>query len=800
MKLLYFSLCLCLTFLSTTNSLLPQSEVRPRWKTNYEGDNIIHSPNGKFIVCVRAKDYIVRDAYTLKQICSEKFPSSYNTATPQFTPDGSRFVLFNDHEVIIVETESGRILHSLKNDIYSVEVIKISRNGKLLAVYDGRINIYEINTGNLLFTKYYEELEHTNFIDFSPDDSLIVTQTVFSEVCVLGTQEGDTLYSFYNRFPKKHAILEIINAEYVCYQSDSYDTVNIAEIRTGKFIKSIPVINTVIPPTRTRTRESILPLYNYPDSLTTIYSFPDMDPLFQFKRVKGSQNTIIYYDDYGNHLYYFDSDTLYCWNIKSRMLTAKFYPNIECCLNNLLSISPDWNTAVFDIGTHLEVIDLRTQNRVSFIESRKISNAIFSPSGDTVYTLGSLFNMQNVQTGEILNEVCSIFPQHSDLYYATDKSVISLNYLQNFVSIYDLKNNVMSDKFHFPVSTINSNININGGGRFLMLNFNYNDFARIIDVFDNSIYTVPSYFGHPFPKGRMVYAEFNIKSDKIAMCGEDAYMRPVVLIYDWLEYRTADKPKAFFLHTTHVSQVRFSNDDKYIVTSCADRTAKVWDTETKQLLFEFKHEVAVEEAQFIQNDTKVLTTDKDSSIFIWDVQSQKIIFSIRNTYQISSLETDKTGNILLINGYENSTSTRYSELWDIRKGKRLRRFDSVDKSHINKQGTKIVLVRDRCVELWDVQDIIASSFGDVLEHNASRLTISPTPAESNVEITLPTDFVCEADFEISNVFGNVVSSGIVPFSGSNKFTIDCSNLSNGMYFLTIKTNGKSASQKLIISR
>lgn len=784
---------------TTSYYLLPQTEVSPCWKTKYEGENIVHSPNGKFIVCVRTKDFIVRDAYSLKQICTVSFiPSDYTV--PQFTPDGSKFVLYNNHEVTIVETESGKILYSLKNDIYTVGIIKISRNGKLLAVYDGRINMYEISTGILLFTKDYEELQSPNFIDFSPDDSLLVTQSDFSEVCVLDTKMGDTLYSFYNRFPKKYAILKIINAEYVCYQSDSYDTLNIVEIRTGKFIKSIPVINTVIPPTRTRTRVSVLPLYNYTDSLNTIYSFPDMDTLFQFKRLKGSENTIIYYDDYGNLLYYFDLDTLHCWNIKSRILTAKFYSNKKYCQNNLISINPNGKTAVFDKGTHLMIKDIQKNGTISQIESREEFDALFAPSGDTVYTLGSLFNMRSVHTGGILNEVCSIFPQHSDLFYATDKRVISLNYLQNFVSIYDLKNNVMSDKFHFPISTINSSININGGGRFLMLNFNYNDFARIIDVFDNSTYTVPTYFGHPFYKGKLSYAEFNAQNDKIAMCGEDAYMRPVVLIYDWLEYRTDDKQKVSFLHTTNVSQVRFSKNDKYIVTTCADSAAKIWDIGTKQILANLKHEKSISEARFIHNDSTILTMDGDSTIFVWSVQSQKLLHTIHNKYEISSVEIDHIGNVLLINGFDKKASSiRFTTVWDIRTGKKITQFDSVGKCHINKQGTKILVLKGKSLEMWDIGDIVASvASADVSICNDNILKISPTPTRGCVDVTLPMMLNECAYYEVRNLNGLIAASGVVTSIGNNFFSEDFSELPNGMYFFRIRVERKTLSSKLMI--
>jgi WD40 repeat protein len=76
-------------------------------------------------------------------------------------------------------------------------------------------------------------------------------------------------------------------------------------------------------------------------------------------------------------------------------------------------------------------------------------------------------------------------------------------------------------------------------------------------------------------------------------------------------------------HTSQITSVAFSRDSKYILTTSADMTARVWNSEDgKELAVLRGHAGSVGSGAFIPNDSSlVLTTSEDKSIRLWKWQS-----------------------------------------------------------------------------------------------------------------------------------------------------------------------------------
>jgi len=75
-------------------------------------------------------------------------------------------------------------------------------------------------------------------------------------------------------------------------------------------------------------------------------------------------------------------------------------------------------------------------------------------------------------------------------------------------------------------------------------------------------------------------------------------------------------------HEMRVRSVDFSSDDKRLVTSSADKTARVWDLETRQTILRLHgHGDRVRSAVFSPDDQMIVTVSADHTARLWDSHS-----------------------------------------------------------------------------------------------------------------------------------------------------------------------------------
>jgi WD40 repeat protein len=71
-----------------------------------------------------------------------------------------------------------------------------------------------------------------------------------------------------------------------------------------------------------------------------------------------------------------------------------------------------------------------------------------------------------------------------------------------------------------------------------------------------------------------------------------------------------------------VTSAAFSPDGKRIVTSSWDKTARVWDAETGELIGELKgHKNVVWTAAFNPDGTRIVTASGDQTVRIWTLRA-----------------------------------------------------------------------------------------------------------------------------------------------------------------------------------
>jgi hypothetical protein len=93
-------------------------------------------------------------------------------------------------------------------------------------------------------------------------------------------------------------------------------------------------------------------------------------------------------------------------------------------------------------------------------------------------------------------------------------------------------------------------------------------------------------------------------------------------------------------HTRHVTSVAFSPDGTQFVSGSWDRTIRIWDAQTGQVIagpFE-GHTDYVTSVAFSPDGTRVVSSSDDQTIRIWDAQTGQVIASpFENTHHINSV-------------------------------------------------------------------------------------------------------------------------------------------------------------------
>jgi len=102
-------------------------------------------------------------------------------------------------------------------------------------------------------------------------------------------------------------------------------------------------------------------------------------------------------------------------------------------------------------------------------------------------------------------------------------------------------------------------------------------------------------------------------------------------------------------HTNAVRQVRFTPDSRAIMTASEDRTARLWDVETGELLRTFRgHGRGLKAAALAPNGRSLATASYDLTLRLWNVatgsETQRLI---AHTQQISSIAFSHDGRVMV---------------------------------------------------------------------------------------------------------------------------------------------------------
>ncbi len=94
-------------------------------------------------------------------------------------------------------------------------------------------------------------------------------------------------------------------------------------------------------------------------------------------------------------------------------------------------------------------------------------------------------------------------------------------------------------------------------------------------------------------------------------------------------------------HTAPVRSLQFSPDGQWLLSASSDRTARLWDAATRELLQTLEHEGAVGSAVFNPAGATVLTSG--THVYLWDIETGEVVDTFRLRRPVGNVAFSPTG-------------------------------------------------------------------------------------------------------------------------------------------------------------
>ncbi|HKX63406.1 MAG TPA: hypothetical protein VJS65_16220, partial [Verrucomicrobiae bacterium] len=171
-----------------------------------------------------------------------------------------------------------------------------------------------------------------------------------------------------------------------------------------------------------------------------------------------------------------------------------------------------------------------------------------------------------------------------------------------------------------------------------------------------------------------------------------------------------------FSHWNRVNSVRYSPDQRWILTGSYDGTARIWNSRTAEPTDRiFSHEGRVRLAIFSPDGRYVATAGMDdASARIWDAATGRPVSArLRHNNRVNDVAFSPDGN-LLVTASDDGTA----QLWHAPEGRRLggvHHKAQVSDAIFSPDGTKLATTsEDDTAVLWDVETL--KQIGDPMRH------------------------------------------------------------------------------------
>lgn len=133
----------------------------------------------------------------------------------------------------------------------------------------------------------------------------------------------------------------------------------------------------------------------------------------------------------------------------------------------------------------------------------------------------------------------------------------------------------------------------------------------------------------------------------------------------------APEPAYFRGHTGAIESIHFSPDSRRIASAGQDRSARVWDASSGELLAVHEHESSVEKVRFAGRGEVLVTSTNDGQVLVWDAGEPRLV--TRHKHAAYTLEVSRDGRFLASGGGAGTV-----HVWDVMSARTLRTYEGAE--------------------------------------------------------------------------------------------------------------------------
>jgi WD40 repeat protein len=180
---------------------------------------------------------------------------------------------------------------------------------------------------------------------------------------------------------------------------------------------------------------------------------------------------------------------------------------------------------------------------------------------------------------------------------------------------------------------------------------------------------------------------------------------------------TGDLLETLVGHGGFVTSAAFNRDGSRIVTTSADKTARLWDIRAGSPIATLRHNNSVVVAAFSPDGAQVITGAFEGTARLWDSATGRLVREFPQKFgRVTSVAFSPDGNRVVV--ATNLTTT----VWDARSGAALVELGDnagTEKAVLSPDGSRIATVIGYTVRIWDARTgaplVTFSSPGDLIE-------------------------------------------------------------------------------------
>jgi len=180
---------------------------------------------------------------------------------------------------------------------------------------------------------------------------------------------------------------------------------------------------------------------------------------------------------------------------------------------------------------------------------------------------------------------------------------------------------------------------------------------------------------------------------------------------NWLRMTQDPRPApppwlfSFEGHTSLISALAVTLDDRQLVSGSSDGKIKVWNLESGRLLHSLEgHTGSVCALEFTPNGRQIVSGSKDGTIKIWNLETGRLLRTLgRQKEDVDNLAVSRDGRQVIVGYYDGVIM-----VWDLSTGRLLRSFqghsDFISALAISPDGRKIISGSgDKLIKLWEME-------------------------------------------------------------------------------------------------